>query len=234
MKPQSRRKDDGMKLQRRGFLKAVTAGLAIQCASGAFAQGAKREATGELDTSCETLHLKGGLKSGELTLEAQQFWQRKDRSVIVRGKLGRTELYSAMFSYQKDLTVFALFNDNDHATTVILSDSTDPKIGQVVIWNDNNAPQIYKVDKRKIMETDSPKELRDVDDKPLDLAGKRNQPAFTWQELEAVFGSDPALLQFMRGKKSTHHSADDDKIGDWICRLLSMVPGSPFSLFWLA
>jgi hypothetical protein len=221
-----------MKLQRRRFLKAVTTGLAVECANGAFGQASKRGATGEVETGCESLRLSGKLKSGELTLEANQFFERRDRSVIVRGKLESTELYSAMFSYRKDLTVFAIFNDNGHSTTITLSNSSDPKIGQVVVWNDDNTPQVFKVDKRKIMETEN--EIMDTNGKSLDLIGKRNQAAFTWEELESLFGSNEALWDFMRGRKSTHHPLKDEEPEEWICRLVSRVPGSLLSLFWLA
>lgn len=225
-----------MKLQRRGFLKTATTGLTLGFANRAivFGQTSTAGVSGEIETRSETLRLRGKLKSGILSLDAQEFQHRADRSVIVRSKLESTELYSAMFSYHKDLTVFALFNDNDHSTAVALSESSERKIGHAVVWNDNNTPQIYKVNKGEIMEAESPKDVRDVNSKPLDLLGSRKPPAFTWQELESAFGSDPALLEFMRGRKSTHHPAEKEKLSEWICRLLSIVPGSLLSLFWLA
>lgn len=223
-----------MELERRGFLKAVTRGLALGYASCGVALGqTPGSVAGELQTGSGTLHLEGRLKSGALTLDAEEFLDRADRSVIVRGRLDSTDLYSAMFSHQQDLTVFAMFHDNDHSTTVVLSDSDDAKIGRLVVWNDNQAPQIYNVDKNKIMRTENPKDIGDVNGGTPDLVGKRKPPAFAWQELESVFGSDPALLAFMRGKKSTHHPREEDKLLDWVCRLLSMVPGSTLSLVWL-
>lgn len=224
-----------MELERRGFLKAITRGLALGYASSTVALGQTSggSVTGELQASSGTLHLEGRLKSEPLTLEAQEFLDRADRSVIVRSRLGRTNLYSSMFSHQHDLTVFALFHDNDHSTTVVLSDSDDAKIGRLVVWNDTQAPQIYNIDKNKLMSTENPKDIGDVNGKTPDLVGYRKPSPFTWQELESVFGSDPALLAFMRGKKSTHHPREDNKLSEWICRLLSMVPGSTLSLFWL-
>jgi len=224
-----------MELERRGFLKAATRGLALGCASCTMALGQTSggTVTGELQTGSGTLHLEGRLKSGALTLDAQEFLDRADRSVTVRSRLNSTNLYSAMFSHQQDLTVFALFHDNDHSTTVVLSDSDDAKIGRLIVWNDNQTPQIYNIDKNKIMGTENPKDIRDVNDKTPDLVGNRKISAFTWQELENVFGSDPALLAFMRGKKSTHHPREENKLLEWICRLLSMVPGSTLSLVWL-
>jgi hypothetical protein len=224
-----------MELERRGFLKAVTRGLALGCASFAVASGQPSgdSVTGELQTGSGTLHLEGRLKSGLLTLDAQEFLDRGDRSVIVQGRFGPTDLYSAMFSHQQDRTVFALFHDTDHSTTVVLSDSGDEKIGRLVLWNDNQAPQIYNLDKNKIMDTDSPKDIRDINGKTPDLVGNRRPSAFTWQELERVFESDPALLAFMRGRKATHHPHEENRISEWKCLLLSMVPGSTLCLFWL-
>jgi hypothetical protein len=222
-----------MELRRRGFLK-VTSGLALGLSNldGALAQR-RDDVKGELQAGSGTLFLEGKLNSGTLTLEAQDFLDRADHSVVVRGKLKSTELYSAMFSYQNDRTAFALFHDNDHSTTVVLSNTDDEKIGRLVVWNDNDTPQIFNVDKNSIMATDDPKNIKDVSGKNPDLVGKRKPPAFTWQELERVFGSEPALGAFMRGRKTTHHPPPEIAVLEWICRLLSLVPGSTLSLFWL-
>jgi len=224
-----------IRLERRGFLTTVTRGLALSYANCAvaLAQTSGGSVTGELQTGSGTLHLEGRLKSGMLTLDADEFLDRADRSVIVHSKLDSTKLYSAMFSYQQDLTVFALFHDNDHSTTMVLSDSDNPKNGRLVVFNDNQAPQIYDFDKSKIMDTEDPKDIRDVNDKVPDLVGNRMKAAFTWQELESVFGSDPALLAFMRGKKTNHHPSEKNKLLEWNCHLLSMVPGSTLSLVWV-
>src|ERR1700723_3254094 len=190
-----------MKFKRRDFLRTATSGLAFGLAScgQALAQNSAGATTGEFRSSSGTLFLEGRLKAGLLKMEVQDLLDRSDRAVIVRGKLDSTELYSAMFSYQKDQTVFALFHDNDHSTTVVLSDSDDAKIGRLVVWNDTQAPQIYNIDKNKLMSTENPKDIGDVNGKTPDLVGNRKPSPFTWQELESVFGSDPALLAFMRG-----------------------------------
>jgi hypothetical protein len=139
-----------------------------------------------------------------------------------------------MFSYKKDLTVFALFHDNDHSTTVVLSDSDDAKIGRLVVWNDGDAPQISSFEKGKIMEVDYLKDIAPVSGNLPDFVGKRKPPAFTWRELETVFGSDPSLLAFMHGKKTNHHPREEDKVTEWICRLLSLIPGSLLPPVWAA
>jgi hypothetical protein len=216
---------------RRNFLRVVP-GLAFGLTNGVVAVA--QTSTGELRTASGILHLEGRLKSGVLTIDAQDFMDRTDRSVIVRGRLDSVELYSAMFSYRKDLTVFALFQDSGHSTTVVLSDSEDAKIGRLVVWSDSDSPQIHNIDKNKIMAIDDPKDIVDVNGKHPDLVGNRKQAAFTWQELEKVFGSDPALAEFMRGRKSHHHPSEENKLLEWACRFLSMVPGSLLSLVWLA
>lgn len=225
-----------MEFHRRGFLKTVTSGLALGCVNGVrvFAQTSASDVTGELEAGSGTLYLEGKLKSGVLKLKSQDFLDREDRSVVVRGTLHSTELYSAMFSYQQDSTVFALFHDSSHSTTLVLSGSNESGVGRVAIWNDNDIPKIYDFEKSKIMEIENLKDIRDLNGKIPDLVGKRKPPAFTWQELEHVFGSDPALQQFMRGRKSIHHPSEENRLSEWACRFLSMVPGSMLSLFWLA
>ena len=220
-----------MELGRRSFLTGVP-GLAFGFANGAVT--AARASTGELRSGSGTLELKGRLKSGVLTIEALDFVDRTDRSVIVRGRLESTELYSAMFSYRKDLRVFALFQDSGHSTTVVLSDSADPNIGHLVVWSDDENPHVHSVDKNKIMRTDDPKDIVDVNGQHPDLVGNRRQAAFTWRELENVFGANPGLAEFMRRRKSNHHPSEENKLLEWMCRLLSMVPGSLLSLVWRA
>ena len=224
-----------MKLERRDFLRAGATGLALGCADpgGSLGQVSGGNVTRELQAGSGTLRLEGKLKSGLLRLEAQDFIDRADRSLVIRGNLDSAELYSATFTYQKDLTAFALFHDADHSTTMTLCNSEEAKIGRLVVWNDNEIPQIFSIDKNKVMDKDDLKVLVDVDGKTPDLVGKRKPPSFTWLELESVFGSDPALLAFSRGRRSTHHPREEDKLQEWICRLLSMVPGSLLSLSWL-
>ncbi|HXN18861.1 MAG TPA: hypothetical protein VN875_11050 [Candidatus Binatus sp.] len=215
-----------MKLERRDFIRSATTGLAFGFAGCGEARG--QSSAGELRAGSGTLYLEGRLKAGPLKLEAQDFVDRSDRAAIVRGTLASTELYSAMFSYQKDSTVFALFNDNGHSTSMILANSDDPKIGRIVTWNDGDTPQISSIDKSTIMESD---DLKNIVNAP-DLLGKRKPPSFTWHELESAFGSDPALQAFMRGRKTTHHPREEDKLLEWACRILCLVPGSLLPPIW--
>jgi hypothetical protein len=218
-----------MKLERRDFLRAST-GLALACADPATSL---EQVSGELQAGSGTLRLEGKLKSGLLRFEAQDFIDRADRFLVIRGSLDSAELYSATFTYQKDLTAFAIFHDGGHSTTITLCNSEQAKIGRLVVCNDNEIPQIFRIDKNKVTDKDDLKDFLDVDGKTPDLLGKRKPPTFTWLELESVFGSDPALLAFSRGRRSTHHPREEDRLQEWICRLLSMVPGSLLSLSWL-
>jgi len=142
-------------------------------------------------------------------------------------------LYGAMFSYDHDRTVFALLRDNDHSTTLVLSDTDDAKIGRLVVWNDLEVPESFRVDKDKFMDTKNLKEsILDGKEKTLDVIGKRKPPDFSLKELEALFGSNPALLEFMRGNRSLHHPLPSDKSLAWACDILSTLPGSLFGLAW--
>ena len=179
-----------MKLERRDFLRAGATGLALGCADpgGSLGQISGGNVTRELQAGSGTLRLEGKLKSGLLRLEAQDFIDRADRCLVIRGNLDSAELYSATFTYQKDLTAFALFHDADHSTTMTLGNSEEAKIGRLVVWNDNEIPQIFSIDKNKVMDKDDLKVLVDVAGKTPDLVGKRKPPSFTWLELESVFG----------------------------------------------
>jgi len=225
-----------MAFERRGFLKVATTGFALGYVNfdRAMAWPGQGAPHNELLAGSGAVHLEGKLRSKAMTIDAQDFLDRGDRSVVVRSRFDSRELYSAMFSYQNDLTVFAVFRDNDHSTTIVLSDTDDPKIGRLVAWNDNSIPQLFDVDKNKMMATNDPKNIKAINGKAPDLLGERKPAAFTWQELETVFGSDPSLLAFMRGRKTTHHPTEENKMLEWVCRCMSMVEGSTLSLFWLA
>ena len=219
-----------MKVERRDLLKTAMTGLVFSLPShGRALKQSSGTASGELRAGSGTLDLEGKLKSGVLKLEAQDFSDRADRSVIVRSKLDSTELYSAMFSYQKDQTVFALFQDHDHSTIVVLSSSDDAKIMSAVIWNDGQIPQTLKFERARVLAADKPQAIADVDGKVPDLIGRRKPPDFTWMELESVFGSDPELLAFMRGRKSTHRRIEKLEQHCWY---LINVPGSTLSIVW--
>ncbi len=225
-----------MTFERRDFIKTTTTGLAFGLVKPgmAYVQTSAVAASGEFEGGTGSLRLEGRLKAGVLKLEAQDFIEGKDRALIIQAGLDSLKLYCAMFSYDHDRTVFALVSDNNHSTTLVLSDTDDPKIGRLVVWNDLEVPESFRVDKDKFMDKQNLKEsILDGKGKTLDVLGKRKPPEFTLQELEAVFGSHPALLEFMRGKKSAHHPLPSGKLAAWVCDVLSALPGSLFGLVWL-
>jgi hypothetical protein len=224
-----------MTLQRRNFIKTTTTGLAFGLVKPgmAYVQTSAGAVSGEFEGGTGSLHLEGRLKAGLLKLEAQDFIEDKDRALVIQARLDSHKLYNAMFSYAHDRTVFALLRDDDHSTTLVLSDTDDPKIGRLVVWNDQEVPDNFRVDKDKFMDTLNLKEsILDGKEKSLDVLGKRKPPVFTLKELEAVFGSNPALQEFMRGNRSLHHPLPSNKLAALPCHLLSNLPGALYGLAW--
>jgi len=226
-----------MALERRDFIKTTTTGLAFGLVKPgmAYLRTSSGAASGEFEGGTGSLRLEGQLKAGVLKLEARDFVNGKDQALIVQGELKSINLYCAMFNYNEDVAIFSVLRDHDHSTTLVLSNTDDLKVGRLVVWHDAAAPETFGIDKEKFMDTGNLKpSILDGRGDALDLLGKRRPPDFTPQELEAVFGSSAALLEFMRGRKSTHHPAPSEKLKVWMCELLSGVPGSLFTLFWEA
>jgi hypothetical protein len=226
-----------MALERRDFIKTTTTGLAFGLVKPgmAYLRTSPGAASGEFEGGTGSLRLEGQLKAGVLKLDAREFVNGKDQALIIRGELNSINLYCAMFNYNEDVTIFSVLRDHDHSTTLVLSNTDKPGVGRLVVWHDAAAPETFGIDKEKFMDTGNLKpSILDGRGDALDLLGKRRPPDLTPQELEAVFGSSAALLEFMRGRKSTHHPAPSEKLKVWMCELLSGVPGSLFTLFWEA
>lgn len=225
-----------MTFERRDFLKLGTMGMATALATPAFAfdEDSAAKGKGELEGSSAWLRLEGQLKAGQMVIRARSFEEGKDRAVIMRSTLSGVELYSGMFSYDHDSTIFAVFRDSDHCTSILVSNTDDPKIGRVLVWNDSGAPVVVEVNKGKFLESENLNDsIRDAKGTVVDVVGKRKPPAFTWRELEAVFGDDPALNEFMRGKKSHHHPPKGE-LQAFGCHILSSIVGSTLALAWQA
>ena len=229
-----------MTIERRDFLKAATTGFAVtltHCGT-ALAQ-IPRPSTGELESGTGSVRLEGQLKAGLLRLAARDFVAEEDRALVIRGKLttGKqtsADLYCAMFSHSHDHTVFAIVRTDDHSTVLNLSDTDDPKIGQLSVWNDHGLPETFRIDKDKFIHTLNLRESVVGSNRTVDVIGKRKPPEFTAQELVEVFSDNPALLQFRRGKKpAVDPPPSGDDIIYWACGLLSLVPGSLFVLAWV-
>jgi hypothetical protein len=218
--------------ERRDFIKLGTA-VAAGLVNAGLGWAQSSPSNGELESGTGTLRLEGRLKAGLLKLQARDFVGGKDRALIVEGKLDSIELYNAMFSHHYDRTVFAILRDSGHSTSLVLSDTDDPTIGRLVVWNDAAPPEVFRVDKKKAVDEDDPREsILDDRGKMLDLVGKRKPPAFTLRELETVFGKDTALLEFMRGRRPAHHPTEDKKADEYACRILGAILGSLLGLMW--
>jgi hypothetical protein len=222
-----------MRFERRDFLKIGAAGLTTGLVnSGPQLAHASAAATGgELEGGTGSLRLEGQLKSETLVLEAQDFMQGLDRTVIVHGTYKSKNFYAKMFSHHRDSTVLAILGDKAHSTTLVLSDSEVAEIGRLIVWHDNAAAGSFRIKKGDFLEKEA---IVDEGRKPIDFAGKREVPDFTQKELEAVFGNDAELLRFMRGKRSHHNPSQDQLLQEWICKFVIILPGSPFTLFWAA
>jgi len=220
-----------MTFERRDFLKVGTMGMATALATPAFAfdEGSTAKGKGALEGGSSWLRLEGQLKAGHMVMEARSFEEGPDRTLIIRSKLDSVDLYSGMFSYDNERTIFAVFHDNDHSTFLLISNTDDPKIGRLTVWNDSGAPGVFDLNKDKFMDSENLNDsIRDAKGTVVDVVGKRKPPAFTWRELEAVFGEDPALNQFMRGQKSHHKGG----LAEFGCRVASSVPASTLAVGW--
>jgi hypothetical protein len=227
--------DKNMIFERRDFFRIGTAGMAAGLMTPvlAMSQDSSTPVTGELEGGTGSLRLEGRLKAGLLKLEARDFTEGHDRSVVVHSSLNSIDMYSGMFSYEYDATVFAVLRDNGHTTSIVLSNTDDSSVGRIMVCNDSEPPGIFGIDKGKFIEKENLKEsILDGKGASLDVVGKRKPPLFVWRELESVFGNEPALLEFMRGKKARHQPSKDEYKREWICRVLSWVPGSTLALAW--
>jgi len=225
-----------MTFERRDFLKLGTVGMVTAMATPSFAfdEDSPAKGKGELEGGYSSVRLEGQLKAGHMVIEARSFEEGKDRAVTAHSKLAGVDLYSGMFSYDRDKTLFAIFRDSDHSTSIVVSNTDDPRIGRLTVWNDSGAPGVFEINKESFLDSENPNDgIRDVKGNAVDVLGKRKPPVFTWRELEAVFGDDPALLQFMRGNKSHHHPAKTELLA-FACHVGSLVASSTLGLFWQA
>ena len=222
-----------MTFERRDFLKIGSAGLAGGLVSSGLraGQAASPAVKGELESGTGSLRLEGRLKSGLLQIEMQDFVQGFVKTVIGNGRFNSRKFYNAVFSYNHDRTVFVILADENHSTTLVLSDSDVPEIGRVTIWQDSGAPQSFRIKKGDFVANDA---IVDEKGTRIDLVGKRKPLDFTARELEEVFGNEPALLRFRRGMAIAHNPSPDIKLSDWICRLLSAILGTIIALSWEA
>lgn len=223
-----------MAIERRDFIRSGLVGLSAGFLTPQIAGAQKRavRSTGALLGGTSSVHVEGRLKSGVLTVDAQEFTEGEDICLVMNGRIGTTDLYCSMFSYKSEEAVFAVMRSNGHRTSLLLSNSDDSKIANLVVGNDAETPNTFRIDKGKFTDTLSLKEaVVSGNSDSLDVVGKRNPPPFTLKELEAEFGDNEALNDFMRGHRSHHNTATVDAV---FCDIVSNIPGSLTGLDWHA
>jgi hypothetical protein len=216
-----------MNIERRDFIKIGSAGFAFPF--GTILEPAL--ASGELEGGTGSLHLDGRMKAGTLSLQAQDFILGTDRTLIIHSVLGGKKFSSAVFSHDLDRTVFAILADEGHSTSLVFSDTDAAETGSLTVLRDTAVAENYRIKKRQFLKNEY---AVDENGKQIDFLGKIVPADFQPKELETVFGNDPELMRFMRGKRSHHRPKADHELLEWICRFLSALPGWPFGLFWAA
>lgn len=209
-----------MTIERRDFLMTAMSGLAFP-----FGNPKALSAQHSRGSSRGSLHLEGRLKAGTLKLQARDFLEGAARALIMNGELEGVDLYCALFT-DRDHTVFAILRTDDHSTSLVLSDTEDRNIARLMVWNNKEAPEVVRIDKEKFIDTLNVNQSIVGPKGTVDLLGKRRPPEFTAQELESVFGKDPALLAFTPDRKYPRARSD------FFCGFLSIIPGSLFTLGW--
>ncbi|HXN22435.1 MAG TPA: hypothetical protein VOA41_06805 [Candidatus Dormibacteraeota bacterium] len=216
-----------MSFERRDFITIGASSLfgSLFHARPGFAQASQGSASGggQLRGGSGSLYLEGRLRAGTLKLEAQDFVEGADRAVIIHATLNSAKLYQAMFSQDHGRAVFAQVREDEHRTTLVLSDTDAPKIARLTVWHDREAPESFRIDIERFLKTRNLKDsVLDSKAAALNLLGKRKAPPFTADEIEDVFGSDPALLQFRRGRKPIRMPSTELSVG---CEAVKYTPG---------
>jgi hypothetical protein len=180
-----------------------------------------------------SLHLSGKISAGLLGLDVQEFDNGLDRTLIAHGQLNSRKHYRGMFSHNNEQVVFAHVKDDDETTSFTLSDTEDPNIGNLTVWNGTSAPSHFRIDINHFLKTNNQKEsILDGQGEYLDMVGKRNPPPIKGDELADVFGENEAFKLFMRGRPVHGHGIKARPI-NWKCTWTCFVPACGIlCLFW--
>lgn len=187
------------------------------------------EVFGDLQTSYGSVRLVGKIRAGQLTINAQEFVQGTDRTLIIKAELGSRKIYRSVFSHNNESVVFVRIRDDEHTVTLVLSDSDDPSIGRLSVWKDSEAPESFAIDVPHFLRTSNAKEsiLENRGDY-LDQVGNRRPPDITRQELFETFGEDPAYKKFMRGEQPEIGlpPGNEPRNGgiNWKCAWICLIP----------
>jgi hypothetical protein len=220
-----------MRFKRRQFLMAgIVVMVAIMFHVGLeFAQAPMSSSHGHLNRGTGSLSLEGKFKAGRLRIEAQDSIEGTNRTVIAEAALDSAVWHGVMFYEGYGHVVYAQVRDSAHSTTLVLSDTDDPAVGRLIVWNDRDAPEVFRIDIKNYLRTSKQREsILDGKGSSLDQVGKRQPLNITSDELQKMFGSDPALLQFMRETKPP-----DATSIVWECDWIKNTSGFSFlHLFW--
>jgi hypothetical protein len=195
------------------------------------------ETTSELGAGVSTIRLAATLKSGPLTVSAQEFTNHGDRTVIAHARSGEIDVYRAFFSHDDDATVFAVISDDGVTTRVSLQDdSSHEGVGRVNIWNDGQMEQSFSIDIKKFVKTRDPQtSIMASRGAPLDQVGRRKPPEITPEEIVDAFADTDAFKGFMRGAEH-HEKAIKKSSGrgvNWKCAWICTIPACGLAcLFW--
>jgi hypothetical protein len=196
--------------------------------------------TGQLATGTSAVELSTRLRSGELTVNAQEHTHGRDRTVIVSGRIGTNEIYRSFFSHDYDSTVFAVIADDGVTTRIALhDDSQRDNVGIVNVWNDGGQAQSFDVDIERFLASRDPEaSIIATRGAPLDHVGARKPPAISAEEIADAFANTEEFRSFMRGAEHHERSASRDtglatRGVNWKCAWICLVPACGLAcLFW--
>lgn len=218
-----------MKIERRNFFRIGAAGMTgtLVGLQSAFSQEASKPTDVDKQqnpASGTVAEFKGGTGSLHLVLsfdrgtprrtldvQVENFNRGRDKSMIMdgtfRSKERTAKVYRSYFCVDNANQVFARLGDEHNWTSVVLSNSEDPNIESLTIWNDAKGPQAFRIDKKRFREVANTRGgpppsnyIVGGNASSLDLKGARTPPDVTVEELENALDNNPDYLAFVRGK----------------------------------
>jgi hypothetical protein len=195
---------------------------------------------GQSRDGSKTVHLEAQTRLGKATVDARDFVDGTDRTFIANAQFGAKKMYRSLFSHDNDRTVFLRMRDDDRTTTLVLSDTDDPRIGQLTVWNDGAPPESFRIDVPRFLQTNNHQAaILDGKARRLDLVGRRRPIDITAVEMYKIFGQDPAYKTFMGGELPDIAQAlgtpppGGTRATNWKCVWTCLIPACGiFCLFW--
>ncbi len=226
-----------MNFERRGFLRATTAGLAgtIFNLEHAFSQEVQPQAkapankpshqTGsrrpiEFVGGTGSLRLDLKLKSGTLEVDADNYSRGFDAGAFATGTFtpsggSPARIYRSYFCVNSAKQVFCRLGDDDHWTSLVFAATDDRDIYSLALWQDDGSPEIFRLSKKAFLEAasetagrpDPTKYILDQRGPAFKPDGNRKPPNITMEELIDALDDDRQFLAFVRGKNLAHQHA---------------------------